>query len=126
MINDFQISKHFNLREFQNSSGEVKLNPLLVTNLEELRSDLGGVSIIITSGYRSPEDNNALADRLGWIEDGGLVSRDSQHIWGNAADIVCYDFGLHQYLSPLLVAKHAEPLFSFVKPYKAHTHVDVR
>jgi len=126
MINDFQLSEHFNLKEFQNRNGEVKIDPLLVSTLEELRSTLGGISIIITSGYRSKSDNEALAERLGWIEDGGLVAKDSQHLYGKAADIVCYDFDLRQYLAPTLVATHAAKLFSFVKAYEAHTHVDVR
>lgn len=126
MINYFQISEHFNLREFQNALGQVMVDLELVNCLEELRAALGSPSIIITSGYRSEADNEALAKRLGWIEDGGLVSKDSQHMRGKAADIVVYDYNLKKYLSPTVVAKQADPLFSYVSAYEAHVHVDVR
>lgn len=48
----------------------------LVDALEELRTSIGGKSIIITSGYRCPDRNKAI---------GG--SRYSQHMLGTAADI---------------------------------------
>jgi len=126
MINDFQISEHFNLREFANRKGEVKLETELVNTLEELRKALQHPMIIITSGYRSPADNEELATRLGWIEDGGLVSKDSQHMEGKAADIIAYNPHTRTYISPTRVAEVASKLFSFVKAYEAHTHVDVR
>jgi len=56
--------------------------------LEEVR-ELLGVSIIVTSGYRSPKANAAI---------GG--AKNSQHVRGFAADIIAPDFG-----DPYQVAK---------------------
>jgi zinc D-Ala-D-Ala carboxypeptidase len=53
----------------------VKLSPLLLERLEVLRR-LVGVPLIIRSGYRCPEHNAAI---------GG--ARQSQHLYGRAADL---------------------------------------
>lgn len=77
-LNDFKLSKHFNLREFQCLCCErVKLAPEILTVLENLRSALNGKPIIVTSGYRCPEHNRNV---------GG--SADSDHLHGWAVDIV--------------------------------------
>ena len=57
----------------------------LVDNLlDPLRMKLGN-PIIVTSGYRSKELNDLL------IKEGKSASKTSQHMTGQAADIVCYD-----------------------------------
>ncbi|RLA80927.1 MAG: peptidase M15 [Deltaproteobacteria bacterium] len=77
-LNDFQLSKHFNLREFMcPCCGRVKIYPDLIEALELLRKYIGAKPIYITSGYRCPEHNRAI---------GGAP--DSDHLYGYAADIV--------------------------------------
>lgn len=53
------------------------INKVLLEKLDELRARIGA-PIIVTSGYRCPEHNAAV---------GGVPN--SQHVLGNAADIVC-------------------------------------
>lgn len=75
-INDFQIKKNFNLKEFECSHcGAVKLHPDLIDRLQKMREELGA-SITVTSGYRCPTHNTKV---------GG--SPTSQHLKGTAADI---------------------------------------
>jgi len=77
-MNDFKLSNHFNLREFQcPCCFRVKLLPQLVEALEALRSAIGGKPIIVTSGYRCQEHNKMI---------GGAINSD--HLYGWAADIV--------------------------------------
>ena len=75
-INDFQITKHFKLIEFQcPCCHRVLLNPLLVSKLELLRLKWGK-PIIINSGFRCVSHNR---------EVGGVI--DSKHKLGQAADV---------------------------------------
>ena len=88
----------------------VMVNMRLVRMLEKLRSILGDKSIIITSGYRCPAHNRAVRG-----------SPNSQHMKGNAADIIVSG------VSPDEVATKAEALgFPGVGRYAEFTHVDVR
>ena len=76
MINDFRLSPHFKLCEFQcRCCGAVKLSPKLLNLLEELRAEWGA-PLIITSGFRCVPHNNAV----------GGASR-SLHLDGRAADV---------------------------------------
>ena len=71
------LSRNFSRHEFHcRCCGRAELNPRLVEALQELR-DLAGRAVRITSGYRCPDHNRA---------EGG--SKRSQHLLGNAADIV--------------------------------------
>ena len=76
-----QITRNFNLSEFQCKSGaempqEVLNNIIeLAGNLQTIREHLDR-PIVITSGYRSPEHNESI---------GGATN--SQHIYGKAVDI---------------------------------------
>lgn len=78
-----QLSKHFNISEFCCKCGKVhatKIEPKLITKLEELYSKLNCSKIIVTSGYRCSAHDKAV---------GG--SGSGQHTKGTAADIVCYN-----------------------------------
>lgn len=81
-----ELTENFHLNEFESKDGaempcEVKINlKELAINLQVLREDLG-VPISITSGYRSPAYNKLV---------GGV--KDSQHVLGNAGDIVVGGF----------------------------------
>jgi hypothetical protein len=73
-----RLGPHFAEEEFAcRCCGLVRVNVRLVQMLEQLRECLGGRPVIITSGYRCEEHNRAV---------GG--ARNSQHLLGNAADIV--------------------------------------
>ena len=77
-MNNFKLTDHFTLREFQcRHCGAVKLDHRLVNKLQALRDRLG-VPLAITSGYRCPDHNKAV---------GGAPN--SYHVQGMAADIVC-------------------------------------
>lgn len=92
------LTEHFTLEEFVHSGkarvlsiandppvGMVETMRKTCEGLERIRLLLGA-PIIITSGYRCPELNEAV---------GG--SKFSQHMAGEAADIICPDFGsVHQ------------------------------
>ena len=105
-----QLNKitHFKLDEFRcRGCKELKLNINLLLKLEELRKLTG--PLIINSGYRSISYNNYV---------GGI--KDSEHIKGNAADIVALN------MSPGKVYYIADKLFSGgVGKYNTFTHVDV-
>ncbi|WP_461367369.1 YcbK family protein [Candidatus Darwinibacter acetoxidans] len=79
MINDFALTEHFRLREFQCKCGcgTVKLDPSLVWRLQALRYKVGG-PLVINSGYRCQAHNKAV---------GG--ADNSFHMQGLAADVAC-------------------------------------
>lgn len=106
-----RLSEHFLAQEFRcRHCGELKINMELIIKLEELRAAIGGKPIVVTSGYRCPEHNRKV---------GGVA--DSQHLYGNAADI--YVNGM----SPRALAEYARGVgFSYVKVYRGWIHVDVR
>jgi len=109
------MSKNFRLSEFmENDDLEyIKLDSNLVLALQDLRNSFNK-SIKINSGYRSPAYNKAI----------GGASK-SQHLSGNAADIV-------------VSGKNASTVQNFVKEhyrelgigglgiYKSFTHIDTR
>ncbi|HOV61944.1 MAG TPA: hypothetical protein PK349_12880 [Candidatus Hydrogenedentes bacterium] len=76
---------HFTLREFANPAGLCVVHPCLLESLERTRADLSRqygheVLLLITDATRTPEDNQRLAARLGWTDQGGWVARDSRHL----------------------------------------------
>lgn len=75
--------RHFKMREFAcRHCGELPpngMNPVLLEKLDELREQLGA-PVIVTSGYRCEYWNRVV---------GGVSN--SQHRYGNAADIICDD-----------------------------------
>lgn len=76
------LSAHFSLSEFASHDGAatpasaVPRLRVLAEQLEVLRAELGGNAVRVISGYRSPAHNRAV---------GG--ARNSQHLYGRAADI---------------------------------------
>jgi hypothetical protein len=89
------------------------------------------VQIVITSGTRSPADNKRLADKLGWVGDGGLVARDSRHLpshGGIAADLYARYRGVDGWivLQQEDVAISCRRYFQYVKAdyQDGHIHAD--
>ncbi len=110
-MNAIQIAENFRLREFQCSCcGVVKMDPELIRRLQAMRDEIGQ-PLIINSGYRCPEHNQAV---------GG--AKDSQHIHGRAADISCPSIQIGR-LHTL-----AEKYFpdGGVGKYLGYVHVDTR
>jgi zinc D-Ala-D-Ala carboxypeptidase len=90
-----KISEHFTLEEFSFSETAARLGldntpgSIVITNLvlvaavmEKIRTLLGERPIIVHSGYRSPQVNEAV---------GGVAT--SAHCVGLACDFVCPEFG---------------------------------
>ncbi|MEG6616757.1 D-Ala-D-Ala carboxypeptidase family metallohydrolase [Peptococcaceae bacterium 1198_IL3148] len=105
------LSEHFSELEFAcRCCGQVRVNVKLITLLEQLRTRLGARPIMVTSGYRCPKHNRAV---------GGV--KNSQHLRGNAADIVILG------VPPSQVAATATAIgFTWVGLYPTFTHLDVR
>jgi len=106
-----RLSPHFAEAEFScRCCGQVRVNLRLVHLLEQLRGQLGGKPVVVSSAYRCAAHNLAV---------GGAIQ--SQHLLGNAADIVVAN------VAPQAVAAAAEKLsFAGVGRYSGFTHVDVR
>lgn len=118
MINDFQITEHFNLREFQchDETQAVKLDPELPKKLEILRGLVSDylnkdTPLKINSGYRTPAYNK----RIGGAE-------KSQHMEGTAADV-----RLPSGIDADLMANFAKKAgFDGIGKYNNFVHCDVR
>jgi len=132
---DGKLVSHFRLVEFENRDGLCMIDPRLLLGLEQLRQDLcekyfKEISIKITCALRTHKDNENLAAKLGWTDEGGSVSRTSKHLpeyGGIAADIYAYD-EQRQNLPSITVGAIAVKYFSFVKASYSdgHIHVDQR
>lgn len=113
-MNAFQLSKDFNLQEFECTHPEhrhVQVDETLVDLLQELRDRLGR-PIIITSAYRCPERNAQV---------GG--EEDSEHLYGRAADISLKN----QQVGYEELRKQAEEIgFTGIGIYEDYAHLDTR
>jgi uncharacterized protein YcbK (DUF882 family) len=116
-----QVTKNFNLNEFNSKCGRpmpenIKKNVIeLIHNLQVIRDEVK-VPISITSGYRSPEHNAKVKG-----------AKDSQHVKGTAVDFKV------QGLTPKQVAVIVERLIKEGKIkqggigiYPSWVHYDIR
>ncbi len=110
-INNFQISKNFNLKEFEcPCCNRVKISNIMVARLEKLRIIIGNKPIIITSGYRCKDQNSIV---------GG--TKRSYHKYGLACDIVV------KRITPELLAEYAKRAeFLGIGIYPTFIHLDLR
>lgn len=107
------LSEHFKVKEFRCHDGtdEIKLDMQLVVYLQRLRY-MTDAPIIINSGYRTPSHNASV---------GG--AKNSMHLYGKAADIVCTG------KTPLQLAQLAEAIGMTGIEWnvtEGYTHVDTR
>ena len=112
----WMLSDHFAANEFAChccGQGGTGMNPRLIELLEQLRANIGGLSLHINSGYRCPSHN---------AEVGGVPN--SQHVLGTAADVAVPDgmsFGDFQWYVDQL------PFDGIgLYPHQDFCHVDVR
>lgn len=111
-LNDFPVSKHFRLYEFESKdTREVRLAPDLVIGLQRLR-DLLQRPVIVLSGYRTPEQNAKV---------GGVAG--SAHMKGIAADVTWDGFEME---AAVKLAEQAGFDGIGRYPRKGFIHVDVR
>lgn len=93
---DGEPVSHFKMREFENRAGLVMVHASVLDSLERVRRDLCAMAgeevwVIVTDGVRTQDDLERLAARLGWIDEGGAVARNSKHLakfGGIAVDVV--------------------------------------
>ena len=89
-----------------------RVNPQVVAGLEQISQEVG-YQLQVTSGYRSPEYNARV---------GG--ARNSQHVQGNATDIV--QTGLTAEQRQAFISAAIDAGFTAIGVYPTFTHVDVR
>ncbi|NLU80066.1 peptidase M15 [Micromonospora sp. HNM0581] len=98
------------------SSGQTRQNALeTMWKLEALRKSLGDKPLIVTSGFRSRTCNNQV---------GG--ASDSQHLYGNAADLVSRDRSLCQVARQARNHGFSGIIGPGVSGHNSHVHVDSR
>lgn len=91
---------------------DTRVKPQVVSNLENL-SQTVGYALTVTSGYRSPEYNSSV---------GG--AKKSQHMQGNAVDIV--QTGLTQQQRQEFIQAAIDSGFTAIGIYNTFTHIDIR
>ena len=89
-----------------------RVKPQVVTNLEQVSQEVG-YQLQVTSGYRSPEYNARV---------GG--AKNSQHVQGNATDIV--QSGLTVEQRQAFISAAIDAGFTAIGVYNTFTHVDIR
>lgn len=127
---------HFRLAEFATPQGLSMLHCSVLVSLEKVRLDLAAainypVSIIITSAVRTQQHNTLLATRLGWTDQGGIVSRNSLHLpkyGGIAVDIIATLYQSHTRVPQHQLGRECRRHFHFVKDNypDGHVHCDNR
>jgi len=129
---DGELVSNFNLREFMNPEGWALIHPDAVKALEQTRRYLNtrhpkaDIIIRITNTTRTPAQLNALAEKLGWIDEGGLVARNSKHLThygGIAVDFKAYSRNRKEELPNSEVGPVAQLYFGFVKYDYADNHI---
>lgn len=113
-MNNFQLSKNFNLQEFECTHPDhrhVRVDEKLVDKLQKLRDKINK-PLVINSAYRCPERNEQV---------GG--AKDSQHLYGKAVDISITNLEI----SVEKVKELAEKIgFDGIGLYDTFIHLDVR
>jgi len=117
-----QLTEHFSKEEFNSKDGaampQSALNniKILASNLEVIRTELGGVSLNINSGYRSKAHNK---------KQGGKTN--SQHLLGNASDLSSkHKTPKEIQLAILRLIKEGKILEGGVGIYNTFVHYDIR
>jgi len=133
---DGEWVSHFRLREFENRDGLAMVHASVLDSLERTRRDLGAVAgeevwILVTNAVRTQADLENLAARLGWVDEGGLVARNSRHLarfGGIAVDIVARVARTHRAVPQKTLGAVCRRYFDFVKDDYAdgHVHADNR
>jgi hypothetical protein len=133
---DGELVSNFLMREFQNTQGWVILHEKVPWALEMTRAALNAryptwlIQILVTNCTRTRAQNESLARRLGWADEGGTVSRESFHLvefGGIAADFVAYSTARKIRIPAKEVADIAALYFDYVKWYSDdHVHGDFR
>lgn len=131
-----ELVSHFWLREFESAAGFVMIHASVPRSLELVRRDLcreagEEVQILVTDAVRTEEDLRQLAQRYGWTDEGGAVSRDSRHLaryGGAAVDIVARVRGGGHAVSQDRLGAVSRRYFDFVKDDypDGHVHADNR
>lgn len=133
---DGQMVSHFRLKEFQNPQGWVILHEKVPRALHwtrhalNLRYPTWLIQILVKDCTRTRQQNEALARKLGWTDEGGIVSRESFHLvhyGGIAVDFVAYSTARQIPIPAKEVADIAALYFDYVKWYSdGHVHGDFR
>ena len=133
---DGQDVCHFTLREFENADGLAMVHSATVEGLERVRRDLAvefgeEVWVIITDAVRTRADLERLAARLGWIDEGGAVSRRSKHLaefGGIAVDLIAVVARTRARVPQRTLGAICRRYFDYVKDdyTDGHVHADLR
>lgn len=124
-MDDRQLSPNFKLSEFlvsqtaarrgiqnvPNDAEIANLKQLCLNVLEPVRTTLGDKPIFISSGFRCPALNEAV---------GGAPNSD--HQFGQAADITCSGFGSVRDIWTLLRAKADLPFYQLIREFDQDGH----
>lgn len=132
-----KLVSNFQLHEFQNKDGWVIIHPAVIEALEFVRHDLnrtsylGEVKVTITNTTRTPEQNAALAARLHYTDEGGVVARRSFHLvefGGIAVDFYAWYARDRTRYPAWQVGQVASRYFDYVNSTYAdgHIHGDMR
>jgi len=116
-----RLTENFSLSEFDSNDGSKAPESVIyqlekvAQNLQVLRAYLGK-PIKINSGYRSPEHN---------VKIGG--AKNSQHVLGNAADIVVDGYTPRQVFDAIeLLQGRGEMAIGGLHAYDTFVHYDIR
>ncbi len=133
---DGENCSHFKLKEFENGQGFAMVHASALESLERVRRDLCSLAgqevwVIVTDALRTIADLEQLAQRLGWIDEGGSVSRRSKHLpefGGIAVDIVAVVAQTGRRVPQKTLGTACRRYFDWVKDNYAdgHVHADNR
>jgi hypothetical protein len=133
---DGETVSHFKMREFENRDGLVMVHASVLDSLERVRRELCAMAgeevwVIVTNGVRTRADLERLAARLGWIDEGGVVSRNSKHLaefGGIAVDVVARVASSRHQVPQATLGDVCRRHFDWVKDDYAdgHVHADNR